>query len=312
MEKRQELTWAIALGVIGAAIAVLLWALDRMHIDFPFWVYVAAATASAGCILVATAMLIRLGVSKLRARNNAAEDRPISGNWPLRKLFAYLAPHLPLTAHRKTPSGGIVGDVDERWKPIGNRVLKELSVGRLHAIGREIIGTKRLHAAPIPSDFWTEADFTYWFLDDGPSVWDAGNVRSFAEVEVNAAEAMAIWPEDVPLIETATDAHDRLRHCDISVAAEAWADSEDDILIAYANVLAKPENKKPLVTLWGRMPPARGIEPIDLSPYGGFDFHVENGAMILRERHGKRRIVDLSVKRAELAPAIDRLARQEV
>jgi hypothetical protein len=230
------------------------------------------------------------------------------GYWPLRRLFAYLAPHLPLTAHRVVPGRGPVTDIDERWKAIGNRVLKELSVSRLHAIGREIIGTKRLHAAPIPSDFWTEADFTYWFLDDSPSVWDAGNVRSFAEIEVNAAEAMAIWPKDVPLIEAATEAHERLRHCDISVAAEAFADSEDDILIVHATMLVKPHDKKPLARLYGRIPPARDIEPIDVWAYNRYDFNIENGAMILQERNGKRRIVDLSVTRPEMAAAIDELA----
>lgn len=141
----------------------------------------------------------RVGASgQRRAEANAVSpSRQSSGEyWPLRRLFGYLAPHLPLTAHRVLPGGGIVTDIDERWKPIGDEVLKALSIGRLHAIGREIVkGTKRLHAAPIPSDYWAAAKFTYWFLDDELSVWDVGNGRSFSEVEVNASESTAIWPD---------------------------------------------------------------------------------------------------------------------
>jgi hypothetical protein len=115
---------------------------------------------------------------------------------PLRELFGYLAPHLPLTAHRKLDGGRIIGEVDQRWKPVGATVLKQLSLGRLHATGRELRGTKRLQAAPIRSEFWRDAEFTYWFLDEGPSVvQDAFNHarESYAEVEVNRSEAMAIW-----------------------------------------------------------------------------------------------------------------------
>jgi hypothetical protein len=115
----------------------------------------------------------------------------------LHELFGYLAPHLPLTAHRKLDGGGIVGEVDARWKPIGAMVLKQLSLGRLRATGRELRGTKRLQAAPIPTEFWRDAEFTYWFLDEGPSVvqdaFDHAR-QSYAEVEVNRSEAMAIWP----------------------------------------------------------------------------------------------------------------------
>ena len=117
--------------------------------------------------------------------------------WPLRDLFFYLAPNLPLTAHRKTATGGIIGHVDERWEPIGATVLKQLSLGRLHASGRQLRETKRLHAAPIPSEFWRDAKFTYWFLDEGLSVvQDAFNSKndSYSEIEVDRTEAMAIWP----------------------------------------------------------------------------------------------------------------------
>jgi len=76
-------------------------------------------------------------------------------------------------------------------------VLKQLSLGRLHASGRQLRETKRLHAAPIPSEFWRDAKFTYWFLDEGLSVvQDAFNSKndSYSEIEVDRTEAMAIWP----------------------------------------------------------------------------------------------------------------------
>jgi hypothetical protein len=99
-----------------------------------------------------------------------------SQDWSLRELFAYLAPHLPLTASQKD-GHTTIGTIDRRWEAIGDQVLKQLSLGRLHAIGvgyRNI--TTRLQAAPIPPEFWRTAKFTYWFLDDdGKGILDAKN-----------------------------------------------------------------------------------------------------------------------------------------
>jgi hypothetical protein len=174
----------------------------------------------------------KLGFKRTETKAKAPTPR---GDWPLRQLFRYLAPHLPLRAARKTETGGFFDDVDDRWKPVGQVVLNELSRGRLHATGRKLEGTKRLNAAPIPQTFWTAAKFTYWFLDEGRStVQDASNGGdTYAEIEVYAKEAVEIWPEDISLFEAATQAFEELRYRPISVVTELMADSSDEKLVAY-------------------------------------------------------------------------------
>jgi hypothetical protein len=115
-------------------------------------------------------------------------------DWPIRELFAYIRPDLPLTSVQKIGPNATVDGLDERWKSVGACVLKQLSLGKLHASGREFQGTKRLQAAPIPADFWRTATFTYWFLDDdGKQVLHASNDHriQYSEIEVNGAEANA-------------------------------------------------------------------------------------------------------------------------
>jgi hypothetical protein len=212
------------------------------------------------------------------------------------------------------PGGATVGEVDERWNRVGKRVLKQLSLGELHAIGRlQIREAKYQNPAPIPQTFWHNARFTYWFLDEGPStIWDADSEgKYYAEIEVRSAEAVKIWPEYISLFEAATYAFEELRFCPIAIRTEVMSDSSDAKLIAYANLLAKPPHGKPLIGLQGREPPAREPDPIDVSQFGNFDFIVEDGKMILKERYSERRFVDLSIRRVDLLPAIEKLAAKE-
>jgi hypothetical protein len=154
------------------------------------------------------------------------QHQPDAIYWPLRRLFRYLAPHLPLTAHKIMPGGGIAGDVDERWNRVGKLVLKQLSLGELHAIG-QIREKRGRNPAPIPQTFWQNARFTYWFLDEGAStVWDVDSKGHYcAEIEVKGAEAVKIWPEYISLFEAATYAFEELRLCPISILTEVLSDS---------------------------------------------------------------------------------------
>jgi hypothetical protein len=67
-----------------------------------------------------------------------------------------------------------------------------------------------------------------------------------------------------------------------------------------------------MIGLQGKEPPARDIEPIEVSQFGNFDFIVEDGKMVLKERYTERRFVDLSVRRVDLLPAIETLAARDV
>jgi hypothetical protein len=212
------------------------------------------------------------------------------------------------------PGGGIVSDVDERWKPIGQAVLNELSCGRLNATGREFVKGKRLNRAPISADFWRDAKFTYWFLDPEPStVQDATNGRSFAEVEVKSTEAIEIWPEYVTLFEAATRTHERLDDSPISILASGFTRSPDDILIFYCDRLTRyQDGKEPLIKLYGVHLPGRESKEIYMAPLTKYVFVVENGAISLQYPDGSERYVSLTVNARELAFAIERLASIEV
>jgi hypothetical protein len=139
-------------------------------------------------------------LSEKRPIEPPESETPTSLDWSLRELFGYLAPHLPLTASQKN-GHSTIGTRDERWEAIGNEVLKQLSLGRLHASGvgyRNI--TQRLHAAPIPPEFWRTAKFTYWFLDDdGNGILHAKNGEGieYSDIEVNRQEALVIWPRSL-------------------------------------------------------------------------------------------------------------------
>ena len=121
-----------------------------------------------------------------------------STDWSLRDLFGHLRPDIPLKAST-TVGRATFDDLDERWVPIGDEVIKQLSLGRLHATGRGFKGASLLHASPILPDFWRTAKFTYWFLDRlGTGILHAKNAlgEEYADIEVNRTEALAIWPNE--------------------------------------------------------------------------------------------------------------------
>jgi hypothetical protein len=129
---------------------------------------------------------------------NAGPATAIGPDWPIRELFGHLRADIPLKAS-STVGVATFDDLDERWLPVGNEVIKQLSLGRLHAIGRGFKGIKLLHASPIRPDFWQTAKFTYWFLDRlGTGILHAKNAsgEEYADIEVNRAEALAIWPNE--------------------------------------------------------------------------------------------------------------------
>jgi hypothetical protein len=115
-------------------------------------------------------------------------------------LFGHIRPDYPLTAS-KTVGVATTDNLDDRWKPIGDEVIKQLSVGRLHATGRMEAHRplRHLAPAPIPQAYWQSAKFSFYFLDHNGKnqdhVVNDDGVR-YSDLEVNRAEALTIWPEE--------------------------------------------------------------------------------------------------------------------
>jgi hypothetical protein len=138
----------------------------------------------------------RQGTRPSTIEEKDGSTKPV-GYCDLRELFGRLGPHLPLTASKKN-GHSTIGTDNKNWEAIGDEVLKQLSIGRLHANGvgyRNL--AQRLNPAPIPQSFWQTAKFTYWFLDDdGNGILDAKNADNveYSDIEVDRAEAESIWP----------------------------------------------------------------------------------------------------------------------
>jgi hypothetical protein len=115
----------------------------------------------------------------------------------------------------------------------------------------------------------------------------------------------------ITLREAALRAHEQLRNCQIAIFAGAITETESDLLAWYCNRMAIPhDGKPPLVTLYGRQPPSRIIEPIDTGYFLRYIL-VEidgEGSIVLKERHGSRQFVDLCVEEGEVAVAIKQMS----
>jgi hypothetical protein len=316
--------WIARLYFLGTmASAGIGWAVTFFATSAQGWdaaaVWVASVIVGAGCAII----FIALKASKASVLQNHASPPTASIHvvqpiwWPLRDLFAYLAPYLPLRATKKTESGAFVDGVDPRWKPIGDLVLKPLSLGLLRSNGRQRRSGKRLHAAPISAEFWREAKFTYWFLDAGPSVvQDAHNDSdSFSEIEVDRSEAMAIWPNgaEIPLLDAAREIYEQIKDKPIGVVIEALNDNADDMLSWICIEIAMYKNgKEPLVKLRGNKPPSRLVEEIYTAPLTNYDFVVEGNAIILQQRFENSRYENLAVVAADMDRAIHTMGSRQV
>ena len=207
--------------------------------------------------------------------------------------------------------------LDSRWHAIGDVVLKPLSLGRLHSFGRQMAHNgKRLQAAPIPPEFWREAKLTFWFLDAGPSVADASNGNDwYSEIEVDRAEAVAIWPNgvEISLLDAARQIYEAVKDRPIGILIGGVNEDADDMLTWICNEVAMYRNgKEPLVKLCGNKPPSRVREEIYTAPLTNYDFVVEGMAILLKERYGKLYWENLTVIAADIDRAIQVLAARDV
>jgi hypothetical protein len=179
--------------------------------------------------------------------------KALPSDWSLRELFSYLAPHLPLTASQKD-GHSTIGAKDERWERIGDQVLKQLSLGRLHAVGEGYRNvTQRLQSAPIPAEFWRTAKFTYWFLDDdGKGILDVKNLDGieYSSVEVDRNEALTIWAH--PLASSL----DRIPVCELlrMAAPLGWNFvSRESLHLIDLQEAIRQGGLDGVLTIWGRL-----------------------------------------------------------
>jgi hypothetical protein len=225
------------------------------------------------------------------------EDRSTAASstrdWPIRELFAFIRPDLPLTSVQKIGPNVTIDNLDERWKPVGACVLKQLSLGKLHASGREH-RRRRLQAAPIAAEFWRTARFTYWFLDsDGKDVLHAesDDGAQYSEIEVSGSEASEIWGR-ISLRDAAINVHEELRDIDGFFNQGKTPDEKLDHVALYILQAMPIEVKKPPATKWELLSDeeANQLMPGGGATWLGDDFN--NEATRIVEARVKRKDVD--------------------
>jgi hypothetical protein len=115
-------------------------------------------------------------------------------------------------------------------------------------------------------------------------------------------------------MEAATRTYEKTRDRPIAIAAEAFNNSNDQILTWYCYEMTRPrdDGQPPLVILQGTRPPSRLNEKIDVALLSNYDFRVENDEIVLQERTGNVRYKNLTVSRGEVAAAIKDMAKREV
>jgi len=125
-----------------------------------------------------------------RAASDSSGPRP---NMTIRDLFFHIAPDVHTHSEQSL------------WREVAREIKDKFSLGDLCAWGREISNSRRLPLAPIETKYWRSAGFTYWFFDGDTDAVQAhtfkerdldGIDKEYADVQVNRAEVLAIWPED--------------------------------------------------------------------------------------------------------------------
>jgi hypothetical protein len=195
-----------------------------------------------------------------------------------------------------------------------DKLFPLLEAGKIVAWGRA--GNGYPPPTKIPADIWRTHYLDYYpappeginqtFLKS-----KARHESTYYDVHLNRSQIDRAWPglwNSIPLLEAATRAYEQTRDREVSIFPFALADSNDDILTWYCRAMTISHNGKPaLITLRGNQPPSLIIEPIETQLFNRYDFEVERNAIILKERHGRLRIENLSVDPLELDGAIRQL-----
>jgi hypothetical protein len=234
----------------------------------------------------------RLGemLAHFEAPSRAATPAPSAAgsaypNMTLRELFFHIRPDL------------IEGHEAAAWKEVGREVMDHFSTGRLRAWGRPVYRPSG-HRQPMKlidePRYWAHAEFSYWFLkEDGREsshtwVKTETGLPDYCDIQVNRAEAMAIWPEPgkaaddqtkIMLLEAARRAYSATRGMPAAEHAEMGENSPEQILTWYCTFFGQHYQ------LYGARRPSTKIEPVSLDDPTK-DFRLGNGELTLRDRNG--------------------------
>lgn len=199
-----------------------------------------------------------------------------------------------------------------------DKLLPLLERGKIDAWGR--LGHGHPPLTLIPADQWK----THYLINlpaDGPGRINQTYFRprarpyesTYYDVHFNRAQLSRAWPniwDRVPLMEAARRAYEQTKDREVSIFPYALSKSDDDILTWYCNAMTiSHEGKPPLIKLYGNQPPSRIIEPIEVQLFNRYDFEVDGGSIILKERNGRFRFENLSVDPAELEEAIKQMSK---
>lgn len=237
---------------------------------------------------------------------NAIEPAQPVPDWSIHDLFFHIRPHL-LENHK-----------EERWVKVGNDIRDKFSTGQLSVWGRKIdrkfsggIGSLVI----IDHSYWAAAEFVFLFLQEGRKrddrhAWGTFQNRGedYADLHVNKAQALAIWPESVvdpvtpeftPLADAMRQVHEQFLGTKVAVFARAGTANPDDVLAWYAlHVQSKG------ISIYGKRPPSRIYEEVHSVEFPGLEF--KNGLSQIRKRfEDKARYVDCAIKTEDIPRCIE-------
>jgi stearoyl-CoA desaturase (delta-9 desaturase) len=162
---------------------------------------------------------------------------------------------------------------------------------------------------------WAHAEFSYWFLkEDGREsahTWVKAEtgLPDYADLQVNRAEALSIWPvpgkgaddrTEIMLLDAARRAYSETRGTPAADHAEMFDNSPEEILKWYCVWFGQH------CQLYGARRPSTKIEPVSIDDPTK-DFHVTGNTLSLCERDGPAVWENLRMKVDDLAAAIKQL-----
>jgi hypothetical protein len=163
--------------------------------------------------------------------------------------------------------------------------------------------------------YWPHAEFSYWFLkEDGREsahtwVKTRTGLPDYADLQVNRAEALSIWPEpgkgaddrtEIMLLDAARRAYSETRGTPAAEHAEMFDNSPEEILKWYCVWFGQHYQ------LYGARRPSTKIEQVSIDDPPK-DFHLTGNTLSLRERYGPGVWENLRMKVDDLAAAIKQL-----
>jgi hypothetical protein len=172
-----------------------------------------------------------LGYRQESRRLTAATHQSGDLQWTIRDLFIHICPDL----EKKPEDPGL-------RRETASQLLDALASAKLAMRGRKIErpASRRQPLTVIDSNYWTDVLFTFWFLDKTGSPVDVRNNKTgveYANLCVDRAAVLNVWPLPIPLREAARKAYEQTRGTDIAKVAEGFGKTPEGILRYYEHSL---------------------------------------------------------------------------